>query len=190
LKSLNNIKLLLLFLIILTTCSCEPRVSKQAQEIQLPLKTIIIEKWDSNLLELQELFPGGVLRRGSINKRIAASYFLKVKMPNINLSGNLNIHQSEKHINEANPTSLPVRVLRIPYNNQEELQNFSKAIKLFLKNEFSAGDKSNTIKGKEGYLIPFTSDDMSEGINVEIEIKERNNKSYIEFILQTYKFEE
>jgi hypothetical protein len=85
---------------------------------------------------------------------------------------------------------LPVRVLRIPYNNQEELQNFSKAIKLFLKNEFSAGDKSNTIKGKEGYLIPFTSDDMSEGINVEIEIKERNNKSYIEFILQTYKFEE
>ena len=187
LKHLTIIRLSLIFLIILSGCSGEPVVLEQTQEIQLPFRSIIIAGWDKNLLDLQEIFPGGTLQRGNIKERQAASYYLKINMPDIKISGNLNIHQREQEIQESNPTSFPVRVLKIPVNNQEELRNYSNTLKLFLKNEFSAGDKSSTIKGKEGYLIPFTSD-ISEGVNVGIEIKERSSKKYIEFILQKYKF--
>ena len=68
LKHLTIILLSLIFLIILSGCNGEPIVPEQTQEIQLPFRSIIIERWDKNLLDLQEIFPGGALQKGNIKE--------------------------------------------------------------------------------------------------------------------------
>lgn len=181
--------LFLILSLLIVSCNNESRVAKQLQNIKLPFKTIILEGWEGNLLDVQKDFPGGKLTRGSIKKRIAALYSLKVTMPDINVSGNLRIHQREEDINQTKQSYLPVRVLYIPCNDSEELKNNYKSIKTFLKQEFSVGNNSNTIKAKDGYFIKFTPD-YSDGISIDIEVNEsennkyNSNKKYIEIILQ------
>ena len=103
--------------------------------VDITLQNLIKNHWNKNMLQIEQMLPGGKLHKGNIAEKRPTYYFLKVKLTDINESASLLFDQSPEDFKEESAEGI-IRRLAIECATVRDVEAVYKRICLYLNDTF------------------------------------------------------